>query len=61
MRGRYLLDFPDEIKIKIRPSRELGSEMRTVGLAGQQPDIFGALPLAALSPQPFHSSHETDA
>jgi len=32
-----------------------------VGLAGQQPFIFGALPFAALSPQPFHRSHETDA
>lgn len=32
-----------------------------VGFAGQQPFIFGALPSAALSPQPFHSSQETDA
>jgi hypothetical protein len=35
--------------------------MRTVGLAGQQPLMFGALPFAASSPQPFHLSHETDA
>jgi len=32
-----------------------------VGSAGQQPVMFGALPFAASSPQPFHSLHETDA
>lgn len=32
-----------------------------VGLAGQQPPMFGTLPLAASSPQPFHSLHDTDA
>jgi len=43
------------------PSEYEGQVSFPVGFAGQQPFIFGALPLAALSPQPFHSSHETDA